>query len=100
MIKAAPFLTGLCLLASPIAFAQQEPSQPSAESAERPAPSAPAQVPATPPARVVVAAAPPISDSEAAVAESVRRQAAKVMLRQQIADAQAAENRRDTPTAA
>jgi general secretion pathway protein D len=92
MIKAAPFLTGLCLLASPLAFAQPE-------SAETPA--APAPVPAPPPARVVVApSAPLVSDSEAAVAESVRRQAAKVMLRQQIAEAQAAENRRDTPTAA
>ena len=97
MIKAATILTGLCLLASPLAFAQAEAPAPTPET---PAPVAPPPQAAPPPVRVVVSPTRIVTDQEAAVNESVRRQAAKVSLRQRIADAQAAEARHDTPGAA
>src|SRR3954454_5610540 len=109
MIKGATLLTGLCLLASPVLSAQQAEQTPPAPAPESPAPESPvvtappavaAPVPAVPAPVVVAPAAPtPAMDREAAVAEAVRRQAAKIALRQRIDEAQAAENRHDTPTA-
>src|SRR5690348_279987 len=92
MIKAAilPCTLSVLVLAAPLAFAAQQ--------AEQPVP--PAEVPATPPVRVAAPTRPPVSDQEAAVAESVRRQAAKITLRQKINEARAAEARRDLPLAA
>jgi general secretion pathway protein D len=95
MIKAATIPLGLCLLLSPLAFGQN----PDAPAAEQPVPNPPVTAPAAP--RVVVTAVtPPVSDQAAAIAEGVRRQAAKINLRNKIADARAAESRQDLAAAA
>src|SRR4051812_1879333 len=95
MIKAAILSTSLSLLVltTSLALAQQPAEQP-VQGAETPAAPPPA------PARVIVPTAAPMTDQQAAVAESVRRQAAKITLRQKINEARAAEARRDLPLAA
>ena len=108
MIKSAFTTIRLLLLILALSMARNGFSaQADQTPAEQPAPTAPP--PATPPAgtpppapsgTVQVVAAPPVNDTQAAVEESVRRQAALLELRKKLDLARQAEARKDNPAAA
>lgn len=110
MIKSASMTIRLLLLMLALSLARNalfaQADQP--PTPEQPAPTTPPPTnapavtppPPAPSGTVQVVAAPPISDTQAAVEESVRRQAATLELRRKLDLARQAEARKDTPAAA